>query len=159
MVVDKGLPVRGWLLELLAHQAHVGSRIGPMRLVARGVPYGAAADLARLDLDEQVPNSIRPGHRSGLPGRREEMVVCQRLGESKHQNAPARFVLFIDAVDLESDTRATDEIGQRTNGRSTEDHAAVAVLIGHGQDLRAIPGHETNPARRVLLQEFPAFGL
>jgi hypothetical protein len=159
MVVDKGLPVRGWLLELLAHQAHVGSRIGPMRLVARGVPYGAAADLARLDLDEEVPNSIRPGHRSGLPGRREEIVVCQRLGESKHQNAPARFVLFIDAVDLESDTRATDEIGQRTNGRSTEDHAAVAVLIGHGQDLRAIPGHETNPARRVLLQEFPAFGL
>jgi hypothetical protein len=35
---------------------------------ASGTPHGAAADLARLDLNEQVPNSVGPWHRAGLPG-------------------------------------------------------------------------------------------
>ena len=80
--------------------------------------YGAAADLARLDLDEEVPNSVRPGHRARLPGRCEQIVMSQRLSESDHRNAPARLALFIDFVNLESDRCSPDELSQGANGRS-----------------------------------------
>jgi hypothetical protein len=124
-----------------------------------GTPYGAAADRARLDLDEQVPDSIRPGHRSGLPGRCEQMVVSHRFSESEHQNTPARFVLLIDSVDLERHTGATDQPSERSKRRGTKDDAAVAILIGHGQDLRPVPSHETDPASSVLCEELLAVGL
>ena len=127
--------------------------------VARRAAYRAAADLARLDLDEQVPDSIRPGHGSGLPGRLEPVVVSHRLGESEHQDAPARLVLLIDAVDLKSDTGPTYELSQRSSRRRTKNHAAVAILIGQREDLWAIPGHETDPAGAVLCQELPAVRL
>ncbi|HEY6686392.1 MAG TPA: phosphotransferase [Propionibacteriaceae bacterium] len=51
--------------------------------------YGASADLARFDLNEQVPNSVSPGHRTGLPSRREQVIVRHRLGEAEHEYAPA----------------------------------------------------------------------
>src|SRR5687767_11224051 len=129
------------------------------RHLARRTPYGAAADLPRLDLDEQVPDSIRPRHRSALPSRGEQVVVRYRLGEAEHQNTPARLAFLIDAVDLKSDTGTTDELSQRTSRRGTENHAAVAILIGHRQDLWAIPGQETDPAGAVLRQELFAIGL
>jgi hypothetical protein len=125
----------------------------------RRAPYGAAADLARLDLDEQVSDSIRPWDWSGLPGGCEQGVVSHRFGESEHQNAPARLGLLIDAVDLKSDTGSTDQPSQRSSRRRTKNHAAVAILIGHRQDLWAIPGHETDPAGTVLCQELLAVGL
>jgi hypothetical protein len=127
--------------------------------VARRAPYGPAADLARLDLDEQVSDSIRPRHGSGLPGRLEQVVVSHCFGESEHQNTPASLVLLIDAVDLKSDIGSTDELSQRSSRRGTKNHAAVAILIGHRQDLWAVPGHETDPASTVLCQELLAVRL
>ena len=121
VVAGEEFPVRGWLLELLEPWAETwvsAAACSTTRLVrstrrhpgeCSATPYGAAADLARLDLDEQVPDSIRPGHRSGLPGRCEQIIVSHRFSESEHQNTPARFVLLIDSVDLERDTGAPDE--------------------------------------------------
>jgi hypothetical protein len=85
--------------------------------------------------------------------------VSNRLGESKYQNAPARLVVLIDAIDLEGDTGSPDQVSERTHRRRTEDDAAVAILIGHWQDLWALGGHETDAAGAVLLQELLALSL
>jgi hypothetical protein len=120
-------------------------------IMSRGI-YRAAADLARLDLDEKVPDPVRPGHRAGLPGRCEQVVVSHRFRESEYENAPARLVLLVNSVDLESDAGSPYEPSQRAIRRCTEDHAAGAVLIGHWQNLRALGSHETDPAGGVLRQ-------
>ena len=76
-----------------------------------GTLHSPAADLVWLDLDEHVADPFRPGHRSGLPGRCEQVVVRDRFGESANQNAPAGLGLLIEAVDLERDAGSADELG------------------------------------------------
>jgi hypothetical protein len=85
--------------------------------------------------------------------------VRHRLSKSEHENAPARVVLLVNSVDFECDTCSRYETGQDAEGRRTEDHVAIAVLIGHWQDLRTLRGKETNPAGCMLPKELFAGGL
>lgn len=82
-----------------------------------------------------------------------------RLSKSEHENAPAQVVPLVNSVDLERDTRSPYEPGQDAEGRRTEDHVAISVLIGHWQDLRTLRGKETNPAGFMLPKKLLAAGL
>jgi len=58
------------------------------RSVARSGVYGATADLPRLDFNEEISHSVRPGHRTCFPCGGEQTVMDHFFGESEYQNAP-----------------------------------------------------------------------
>ena len=85
--------------------------------------------------------------------------MSHRLSESEHQDAPARVLLLIDFVDFQKRHLSGGQGLTNADGRGTENHVAVALLMGHWQDLRIFRGQETNPTSGVLRQELLAGGL
>ena len=129
------------------------------RSVARSGVHGATADLPRLDFNEEISRSVRPGHRTCFPCGGEKTVMDHFFGESEYQNAPTRLVPLINSVDLEGDAGSARQSGKSSDRRGTKYHAAETVLIGHRQDLRAVESHKADSTGSVVSQEFDALVL
>ena len=64
--------------------------------------YGSTADLPRLDFNEEISRSVRPGHRTGFPCGGEQTVMDHFFGKSEYQTLSPTGSL-INPVDLEGD--------------------------------------------------------